>query len=535
MSGNRPIGPDDVNVILKFGGGLHTSASPDEIDPRESAGGQNFLIDIQNRNLRNRPPFDLIGRVPNGSSVNGGGSLLKSDGTVSTLFQAGGVVYSWDGQTTFTSVGTCNAASKLRGHWRSHNFTLDNKVLFTDLSLVDTVKEWDGTTFATTVFTNEAGSGFGNFFARYLNVSNERAIWSNVKDPSATSPHMMVGSKLSDYTVITINNTPSSALADADPFYLLSPDLRPINAHITAFGGAMVSTEKGQLFNLTGSSAKDFAFAPFFPNSAATGQEAMTVIGNDILYGRQGRIESVIATNTFGNSAAADLSAMISDQIYSYSGWTVVFNSRTRKCYAFPTGKSEVWVMDTAIRDAGQLSPWMRWTTQDSMAFQPTFVMSMLDPLDGLEYIFMGAADGDIYRMEGTGSVGDGHGNNTIVQFLSKLFPAKLDSQVYDIEGYVKYAKGDPATVTLTFQYQGKEAFNKQITVDLPQTSVGFYYGDNAYYNGDFYYGTITGRLQRQAIYPPGDGNEFQVLVEISGTTDVSINEIGLRLRSASN
>ena len=53
MSGNTKIKPQDVDVVIKFGGGLHTRASPDEIDPREAADGFNFIIDIENRNLRN--------------------------------------------------------------------------------------------------------------------------------------------------------------------------------------------------------------------------------------------------------------------------------------------------------------------------------------------------------------------------------------------------------------------------------------------------------------------------------------------------
>lgn len=150
------IGPDENNLVISFGGGLHTRASTDDIDPREAADGSNFLLDLQNRDLRPRPPFDLIGTVPNGLEVRGGGSLLKSDGTISTLFQAAGAVYEWDGITTFTSVGSVNSTSKLRGHWRKHNWQLDDELLLTDLNLADTVKKWDGTTFASVTFTNEA-------------------------------------------------------------------------------------------------------------------------------------------------------------------------------------------------------------------------------------------------------------------------------------------------------------------------------------------------------------------------------------------
>src|SRR3990167_5907330 len=199
------IRPEDVDVVLKFGGGLHTRASEDEIDAREASAGQNFLLDIENRELRNRPPFDLIGTVSNASDIRGGGSLLKSDGTVSTLFQAGTVVYEWDGLTTFTSKGTVNSSSKLRGHWRSHNSTIDDVLLLTDLNLADVIKQWDGTTFSSVSFTNQAGAAFGTFYAKYLTVSNERAMFGHVRDPSLTSPHMIVGSERGDYTIISVS------------------------------------------------------------------------------------------------------------------------------------------------------------------------------------------------------------------------------------------------------------------------------------------------------------------------------------------
>lgn len=530
----KKIGPEELNVVLKFGGGLHSKASPDEIEPREAADGFNFLIDLENKNLRNRPPFDLVGTVPNAQEIRGGFSLLKTDGTVTTCFQAGGVVYKWDG-TNFTSVGTCNSGCKLRGHWQSHVWNLTDKVLITDLALVDTVKEWDGTTFASTAFTNEVGSAFGSFYAKYLNVSNERAIFSNVKDASATTPHLIIGSTRSDYTKITVNQRPASTLNDGDPFFLLTPDLKPINGHIEAFGTTMISTEKGQIFNLSGSTSKDFAFAPFYPGSAASGSEAMVDIGNDLIYGRQGRIESVIDTNTFGNSQASDITSGIADIIETYTGWTAVFNSRLRHAYLFPTGVSEVWVLDTAIRAAKQVSPWMRWKTEHPIAFKPSFVMSMLDPVDGLEYIFMGDSSGNVYRLEGTGTSGDGGTSNIELQFLSKLFSAHLDSDAYDVEGYIKYAKGDTAAITLTFQWQGKEIFDRSIEVDFPAVTSASYYGGSAWYGGNFYYGSFAGRLSRQAFFPPGDGNDLQVLVAYTGSNDISINEIGIRFRAASN
>lgn len=531
--GNKKLGPDDVNVIVNFGAGLHTRASTDDIDAREAADGSNFLLDLENHDLRPRPPFDLIGTVPNASEIRGGGSLLKSDGTVSTIIQAGDTIYEWDGLTTFTSKGSVSATSKLRGHWRSHNWTLDDELLLTDLNLIDPIKKWNGTTFSTVAFTNESGSGFGNFYAKYLNISNERAVFSHVKDGSSTSRHMIVGSLRSDYTQITVTDRPSSALSEEDPFFLLTPDLKPINGHVEAFGTAIISTERGQLFNLSGASAKDFSFDPFYPGSAATGEESVAYIGNDIVYGRQGRIESVTDTNRFGDSENDDLTKKVADQIAGFSGWRSVYNSRLHRVYLFPDDESEVWVLDTALR-GGETSPWMRWRTSHALAFQPSFVMSMLDPADGLEYVFMGDASGNFYRLEGDGDDGDGGTSTITVEWLSKQFVAKLDSELYDLEGYIRYRKDQAATVDLVFEYAGTEIFNKSLTVEIPEVTAVNYYGGDVYYGGDFYYGSVSGRVSRQKIHPPGQAGEFQVRVKITGTTDFAIRAIGTRAVQAS-
>lgn len=529
----KKVGPEDLDLTIKFGGGLHTRASEDEIDPREAAGGKNFQLDIQNRELRNRKPFDLIGTVPNAAEIRGGGSLLKSDGTVSTLFQAGAVVYEWDGGTTFTSKGTHQAESKLRGHWRTHNWTLADKLLITDLNLADVILEWDGTTLSHTSFTNEAGSGFGNFSAKYVVVSNERAVFSHIKEPAGTFEHIMIGSERGDYTVITVTDRPSSALNEQDPFFLITPDLRPINGHVAAFGSTILSTEQGQIYNLTGSSAKDFAFEDFYPGSAASGAESLAYIGNDIIYGRQGRIESLRDTDRFGDSEADDLTLKVADQIEDYTGWQIVYNSRLNRVYAFPTGVGEVWVFQTSMRN-GQLSKWMRWETSHPLDFQPTFAMSMLDPSDKLEYVFMGDSSGNVYRLEGSGANGDG-GNTTITtEFLSKLFSAPVDSQVYNVEGYIKFRKDAAATITLTFEYAGESIFNETLTIDLPAITAQNYWGGSVYWGGDYYWGTISGKLSRKIFTAAGQSNEFQVRVQSTTNNDIDINEIGLRFTAAS-
>lgn len=531
------VPPKDLDLVIKFGGGLHTRASEDEIDPREAAAGFNFLLDLENRELRSRPPFDLIGTVPNAAEIRGGGSLIKADGTVSTLFQAGNKVYEWNGVATFTEKATVSATAKLRGHWRSHNWQLDNILLLTDVALVDPVKQWDGTTFASVVFVNgtEAASGaaFGTFKAKYLSISNERAVFAHVQDPGATSKHMIVGSQRGEYTIISSSQRPASSLSEADPFFLLTPDLRPINGLVEAFGTTVISSEKGQLFNLTGSSAKDFAFTDFYAGSAADGDESMAFIGNDIIYGRQGRIESVRDTDRFGDSESDDLTRGISDQIAAYSDWRIAYNSRVNRVYLFPGDVSECWVFNTSML-GGETSPWMRWSTLHPMAFEPTFEMPMLDPANGLEYVFMGDASGNVYRMEGTGSGGDGGDYQIKTDWTSKLFSMPLDAQAYTIEGYVKYRKNVGATVRITFEYAGEAAFDEDITIDLPALGGIAYFGGDFYFGGDVYFGAPFSRLIRRKFAVAGQSPDLQVRVRVTSPRAFGLNEIGLRFKAAS-
>lgn len=524
------IDPKDTSVTIKFGGGLHTRASEDEIDDREASGGANFILDLQNRELRNRKPFDLIGTVPNEAGIRGGFSLLKSDGTVKFAIQAGATVYEWDGATTFTPIGTVNASAKLRGHWRSHQWTLDDKVLITDLNLADTIKEWDGSTFQSVTFTNEVGAGFGSFYAKYLTVSNERAVFSHVKAGSTTSPHMIVGCERGDYTIISNAQRPASALSVEDPFFLLTPDLRPINGMVEAFGTTVISSEQGQLFNLTGSSAKDFAFSDFYAGSHASGSESMAYIGNDIIYGRKGRIESVRDTDRFGDSEADDITANIADVVGEYTGWTIVYNSRLNLAYCFPTGQSEVWVLNIAMR-GGDLSPWMKWTTSHSLAFQPSLVMPMLDPADGLEYIFMGDDNGNLYRLEGTGSSGDGGFADIRTEWLTKRFSAPLDAEAFNVEGTLSYHKNTATTVQITFEWGGQTAYDQSVEVTLPALSDIPYFGDDIYFGGEVYFGVrFENRLLRQKFLAAGQGSDLQVRFVVEGSNDFRLNESVLRM-----
>lgn len=538
----QKIGPKDADIVIRFGGGLNTITTEDEVNDREAAGGANFELGMEQgehsgkpRELRPRHPFDLIATAPNGAEIRGGGSFITSDGTVHAFVQAGNTVYKFDGASFQASpiLDTVNSAARLRCHWRSHSWSLDDLGIITDLALLEPVKQWSGTVWADVAFLSAPSVSFGAFYAKYCSISNERAMFAHVRDPGATIPHMVVGSEREDHRTISVSDRPSSALSEADPFYLLTPDLKPVNGLTEAFRTVIISSEKGRLFNLTGESAQDFSFEDFFPGSYAAGDESMCYVGNDIMYGRQGRLESVRDLDRFGDSAANDLTRQIADIVKNYTGWTVVYNSRLNRVYAFPTDRSEVWVLDTAML-GGEVSPWMRWTTNHDMAFQPTFVMSMLDPADGLEYVFMGDANGHWYRMEGDGHNGDAGSINISTEYLTKLYTMPLNAEAYNIEGYIRYRKAESSSVRLTFEYAGSGIFSEHIDIPIPETEGSAYYGGDFYYGDDTYYGEITGKLSRQPFRVPGKGNEFQVRVNVEEINNFAVTEIGLRFTAAS-
>jgi len=520
---------EENTLVFRFGGGLHTRASEDQINPLEAADGKNFNLDPIDHSFQNRKPFDLAGTAPNASQINGFVSLLKSDGSVSFLVQAGTTVYEWDGLTSFVSKGTVTSGAKIRGRLE-HQWQLTDKVLITDLGFVHPVMEWDGTTLQNVSFTNEAAGAFGTFRARYCTVQNERAIFANVHSNGTDSEHLIVGSKRGDYTQITVSNRPSSSLSNLDPFFVVQLDNRYINGLIEAFGTTITSSLNGDMFKMTGTNAQNFQIEPLYPRSGASGNESVTYVGNDIVYGKVGAIESVASTDQFGDVETNDLSASIYDKVKTYKDWTIVYNSRTQRVYCFPDDVSECWVLHKPM--IGQpVSPWSKWTTTHPMAFQPTAVMNAYDPQDKLEYVFMGDTFGNIYRLEGTGS-GDGGTYDITCERLTGMVRIPSDASMYNIDGWIIYRKNVAATVTLRFEYAGISVFNETITISIPADTSGIYWG-GFYWGGGYWGSKFAGRLTRQRFGVPGRSTEFQVRITVEGSTDFEIQEIGFRFYTA--
>lgn len=525
------IAANESELKVRFGGGLNSRASSDEIDDRECAEGQNFDLDLGNTQFRPRKPFDLLATAPNSGRINGFAQLVKADGTISTLIQAGTTVYKvtpdWD---TWSSVGTVNSAARLRGP-RHHIWNLDDVVLISDVAGVEPVMQWDGTTLSDVY--HMLG---GDFIARYIHVEDERAYFAHVTTNGVYTPHVVLASARSDYETLSSQSRPTSSLGEDDAWFLPMPDLKPINGMIGAFGILAFSTKRGQMFQLNGSSVDDYQVNALHYDSYADGAESIVFAGNDIVYGRPGRIESLVATDTYGDVETNDLSLKVSDSISAYEGWRLAYSSRHQRIYCQPEDQAEMWVFHKPLADSG-LSPWMKWNTRHAMDFNPTTMWTMLDVETGLEHVFCGDSSGNIYALEGTGDSGDGGTQSIEAHRTSKLFSAPGHSQMFDVHGAVKFrpVTGETTDFTLGILWQGETVFDKYIDFTLALAESGSVFG-GPYYFGDasvIFGSHFEGRLARERFAIAGQGNELQVYTEGDGTSEFQVNEIYIGFKAA--
>lgn len=496
-----------ADATILFGGGINAQARTADVHDQECTAGENFHLKQFFSGFKARKPFDLLGTATNTSEIRGWAQLLRSDGTVSTLIQAGTTVYEWDFGSTFTSRGTVNAGTRLRG---TANFTLTEKALITDLNKATPVKQWDGVTFET--MPHNLG---GDFFAKYCIVDHERAIFGNIR-AGADTPHLLVGSKGGDNEALTVTDKPSSALSNEDPWYIPIADFRPINGLVNGIGdGAsiVISTENGKLRKLIGSSAQDFAIDPFFVGSASAGAEAIVNTGNDVVFGRPGAIESLAGVQQFGDVKTDDLSRWI--DVEDVSAWTIVYDPTTQRVYCLPKDGSSVLVLHKEMLAAG-VSPWSEWTTTHAMAFQPSSIFTLRSP-DGRDRVYMGDSTGKLYQLDGSGSQ-DGGTDDVTAFRIPKLIWSH--GALSGVKGYVDYVKNNDAhTLTLEGRYAGIEQFDKSETVAVPALTTSAVYGTTAFYGTTSTYGTaFKDRPGRRAFEITGESSAVQIKASLVGS-----------------
>lgn len=521
-----------ISATFRFGGGLNTTTNPADIDPREASAGENFHLQLDGGSLKKRAPFSLIATATNNREIMGGGEYIDADGNVSAFIQAGPTVYKWNGASTFTSVATVNQASRLRGDRHSTSI-LDGYAIVTDLARQETVKTWNGTTFAD--LSHNLGAPLK---AKYCIMHEERAFFGNVQSGSAT-PHVLLGSKRSDVKTLTVTNRPSSALSEEDPFFLAMHDLRPINGMLMAFGLLCISSEDGEINKLSGGSAKDFSIDSLFEGSAAAGDEAIAYVGNDILIGRHGKIESLGAIEAFGDVATDDVSRWIANLIKDIRRWTIKYDARLHRAYLWPElgGNGELYVLEKSLFDPLHrqatrvlgVSPWSIWRTNyGDGAFVKTASFYIRNPADGIDRLYFGDAAGRIFQLDGEGTK-DAGSTNIVTSFTTGPVILPLDRDAYDFRGAVYFNRGYSGTVTINALHQGHRLMRTPITLTIAAGSAA-HFGGAYYFGGSNYFGMqFEGRLERQYFSDAGAGGQLQFEIEISGANQVEIDRIVLR------
>jgi hypothetical protein len=520
--------------------GLNENPNP---DITECTQGYNFDIAVDQTWFTPRDQFDLKGTATNAQAITGLMQLLKRDGTQTTLVCAGTTVYLWDGSSTWTSKASVASGSLLR----DLNWSLGDYLLITDVSLQNVLKKWDGTTFS------DAPTGLGGtpLYAKYGAVHQNRAWLFNVTSNTAT-PHLIVASTFEDPTNFNLTNRggPTAYGGAAfstglEPFYMTTPDLKPINGVAEFQNTLIISTLNGRMFQLIGSSAKDFQWIDFYDGSPSVGNESIANIGNDVIFMRQGgHINLLSATQTFGNARTDELTRWLRNTIANLSGANqIVYDIGNQKILVFIPNKVMVLFKDFLSHDRYQLrdskSPWSVYTTQHPSAFNTQAAKYMLIPGTTNYSVFWGDANGNVFDMNGTAQSGDA--NVYPLMYLRRsshigpeLFQGQWPWNQKNLEGSVEYRRVGTSQVNLTFEWD--DEYNTTVsTINLKGPAGGdsaayfggnFYFGNSTYFNQGF---TGAQRVSDYDFTPGGKGPGFYVSVQSTGTTLFQIDSIQIK------
>ena len=302
-----------------------------------------------------------------------------------------------------------------------------------------------------------------------------------------------------------------------------------ILAMIGYFDTIVVSSQRGSLFKVSGSDSTDTSILPLFPMSYATGIEPMVNTGNDVIYGRAGRIESVSTSDTYGDISTDDLSAPIKNDIATYSDWMSAYNSTTQKIYYYPIGSNHLWQYSKDKVD--ETSSWVKLTTNAPFNMAITAMMSMIDPVNNVEYTFIGDTNGKVYILEGDDGGLDAGQNSVNTFWRSGVLKPPNMYKASGFDGYISYRATEDTIITVRFIFGGSNSSISTHEVALKGASGGFYFGGEVYFGEEgVYFGSeFSGSFKRESIIPSGESEEIQIEISHNAEASFEINELGIR------
>ena len=508
--------------ILTFEGGLNEQ-DVTLVKDQECIAGYNFELGVKDTHFRPRKPFDNKGTATNASPINGFIQLVTAADVETTLVQSGDTVYSWDGASSFTSKGTVSSSSRLRGTiW-----TLGGYSIITDIAKATVIKKWDGTSFTT--LTTGLGA---DLYAKYGLVHLGRMWLFNVTSGTAT-PHLLVASAFETPTSYntTLRAKDSSFSTGNEAFYMVTPDLRPINGAALFYGSLIISTEGGSLWRLSGTSSLNFQWDPFYPGSFATGTETMVLVGDDVLYMKKGgNIESVRSTDTYGDVKTDDVSRWIRPTVEDLTDAISVYDQQRQKVYFF-AGSNKLLVLFKDMITTG-LSPWSVYKTGHTSSFSTEAAIYMRAPGTDNYFVYFGDSVGNIYRLEGTGD-GD-NGDTDIEAYRRTKFYDDIEGfnpMLEQLRGRIYYRRVADVDVVMDFEWGEDYAINT-CTVPLagpPVGDSGGYWGGTGYFGGSFYWNSgffYADRVSTKGFSPIGRGVGFHLELSITSSQLFDIMKI---------
>lgn len=510
---------------LTFEGGLNEQ-DVTLVQNSECINGYNFELGVKDTHFRPRKPFDKKGTATNASSINGFVQLIKSDDTFTTLVQAADTVYEWDGASSFTSRGTVTTSSKLRGLLNTP-WILGNYQIITDIAKATVVKKWDGTSLTTLT------TGLGNdLYAKYGVVHLGRVWLFNVKAGTDT-PHLLVASAFETPTSYdTAKRAKDSTFSTGnEAFYMVTPDLRPINGVALFYGTLIISTEGGALWKLTGTSSLNFQWDPFYPMSFAAGTETVINIGDDVLYMKKGgNVESVRSTETYGDVKTDDVSRWIRPTVAGLTDAISVYDQERQKVYFF-AGSNKLLVLFKDMLKSG-LSPWSVYKTDHTSSFSTSAAIYMRKPGSTDYFVYYGDSVGNIYQLDGTGT-GDNGNTDVTVYRRTKYFDniEGFNPRLQQLRGEIVYRRVADVNLLMDFEWGDDYAINR-CTVPLAGPPVGDgsgYFGGSSYFGGSFYWNSgffYADRVSTKGFSPVGRGVGFHLELTVTSSQQFDIMKI---------
>lgn len=369
-------------------------------------------------------------------------------------------------------------------------------------------------------------------YAKYGAVHNGRQWLFNVTSDSADTPHLLVASAWEDIeSYDTAARAEDGTVTADEAFYMLTPDLKPINGVAQFNKELIISTLDGKLFRLIGNDATNYRWVDYYSGSASVGTETMVNFGNDVALMREGgRIDTLRQTDASGDVTVDDISRWIPNITRSLSESLSVYDNDRQKVYFFV--QSKILVLYKEYLYGSQVSPWGVYTTELDFRFNTSAAVRLRRP-GGTSYsVYVGGDGGEIYDLNGTGS-GDAGTTGIQMKRRSNLIE-DLDTKQNMLSGSVHYRRVEQVDLVMSCDWS--EEYNLTTAIvslkgrsptdsATPYFGGGIYFNDNSYYNGGF---AFEGRPTTQRFSPAGRSPAFFFEINTDSKYEYQIDYITL-------